>query len=315
VATGRQESPLRDRPVAELLEGLVERLLFPLVMGGGVVWAAASMQSGAVPFAAILPPMILAYVAVAAFERICPFRSVWNRSVGDIHVDASFAVLDLGVERFVQFAIAPAAAAAGAWTSAALAVNLWPHAWPLAGQLILALVVAELPKYWGHRFMHEWDFLWRFHAVHHSVPRLYWLNASRFHPVDLGIDTALGVATISFVGCNAEVIALFILVTVIHGIFQHCNIKLRLGPLNWFFSMAELHRWHHSRELAEANNNYGNNLIVWDVVFGTRFLPDDREPPEDVGLSELEAFPMTFGAQLAAPARWSEIKERSAAER
>ena len=26
------------------------------------------------------------------------------------------------------------------------------------------------------------------------------------------------------------------------------------------------------------NNNFGNNIILWDVVFGTRFLPTDRDP-------------------------------------
>ena len=27
--------------------------------------------------------------------------------------------------------------------------------------------------------------MWRVHAAHHSAPRLYWLNATRFHPFDL----------------------------------------------------------------------------------------------------------------------------------
>jgi sterol desaturase/sphingolipid hydroxylase (fatty acid hydroxylase superfamily) len=57
------------------------------------------------------------------------------------------------------------------------------------------------------------------------------------------------------------------------GIFQHANVQLRLGPLNWFFSMAELHRWHHSRTVEEANHNYGQTISVWDWVFGTRYLP------------------------------------------
>ncbi len=308
--TNRPGSPTA-RPGFELLEGLFARLCFPLIMGGVVVWAAYSMREGVRPFLAIVPPMFAAYATVAICERIFPFRPAWNRSVGDIHVDLSFAGVDLLVERFVQFAVAPVAAATGAWISATLSVGLWPQDWPLLAQLLLALIVAEFPKYWGHRFMHEWDWLWRFHAVHHSVPRLYWLNASRFHPVDLAIDTALGVATISFVGCGPPVIALFILVTAVHGIFQHCNLKLHLGPLNWFFSMAELHRWHHSRRVEEADNNYGNNLIIWDIVFGTRFLPEDHEPPEDIGLFDLEAFPTTFRGQITAPLHWREIKERS----
>ena len=75
--------------------------------------------------------------------------------------------------------------------------------------------------------------------------------------------------------------------------------------------MAELHRWHHSRILDEANTNYGQNLIVWDVVFGTRFLPADREPPEDIGLTGLSAFPMDYLGQLASPFTWRRIERES----
>jgi sterol desaturase/sphingolipid hydroxylase (fatty acid hydroxylase superfamily) len=72
--------------------------------------------------------------------------------------------------------------------------------------------------------------------------------------------------------------------------------------------MAELHRWHHSRTVWEANHNYGQNVIVWDLVFRTFFWPRDREPPEDTGLADLPAFPTTYWAQLASPLRWARIK-------
>jgi sterol desaturase/sphingolipid hydroxylase (fatty acid hydroxylase superfamily) len=76
--------------------------------------------------------------------------------------------------------------------------------------------------------------------------------------------------------------------------------------------MAELHRWHHSRTERESNTNYGSNLILWDIVFGTRFLPADREPPADIGIAGLSAFPMTWWQQLLSPFRWVSIKEASA---
>jgi sterol desaturase/sphingolipid hydroxylase (fatty acid hydroxylase superfamily) len=50
------------------------------------------------------------------------------------------------------------------------------------------------------------------------------------------------------------------------------------------FSTPRLHRWHHSRVLAEGNTNYGENLVLWDQVFGTYFNPD-RRPPADIGIS------------------------------
>jgi sterol desaturase/sphingolipid hydroxylase (fatty acid hydroxylase superfamily) len=279
-------------------------------MTAAVVAAMTQMAAGVAPSAAIVLPLLSAIVFVGVSEHVFPFRRSWNRARGDVGVDLAFGFTDSIVERVIQIVLAPAAVAIGGWLSGHVQTWLWPTPWPLLIQLLIALVFAEFFKYWGHRFMHEWDGLWRFHAVHHSVPRLYWLNASRFHPVDIGIDTALGVLPLVAIGCTEEVIALFILVSAVHGIFQHCNLDIRLGPLNLFFSMAELHRWHHSRTVAEANHNYGNNLIIWDLVFGTYFLPRDRTPPEDIGLADLPNFPTTFIGQLLAPIRWKKIRGR-----
>jgi sterol desaturase/sphingolipid hydroxylase (fatty acid hydroxylase superfamily) len=304
-----------DRSVAPVPGGWGRRVfawtVFPVVLTGAVVAAHRLMQAGVTPWATLPPVVVGSFVLILVLERFFPFRERWLRSQRDVRVDASFAILDaVGLELLRPLVFA-AGAAGGGWLSAHFGLGLWPDGWPLAAQLVLALVFAEFFKYWLHRWEHEVDWLWRFHATHHSVPRLYWLNASRFHPVDIGLDTIVGVGPLVAVGCSEEVIVLFMIVGAVHGAFQHANLQLRCGPLNWFFSMAELHRWHHSRELEEANRNYGQNLIVWDVVFGTRFLPRDREPPTDVGLAGLPAFPMTFLGQLASPLRWRRIREQA----
>lgn len=65
--------------------------------------------------------------------------------------------------------------------------------------------------------------------------------------------------------------------------------------------------------LAEANTNYGSNLTVWDVVFGTYFLPRDRRMPAAIGIADLPAFPGGYLAQLASPFRWQSVKQEAAA--
>ena len=192
-----------------------------------------------------------------------------------------------------------------------LGVGLWPTHWPLLAQLPLALVVAELVEYSFHRLMHEVPWLWRFHATHHSAPRLYWLNAARFHPIDLFLVGAVKMVPLALLGAGLPMFALVNLFSAVHGAYQHSNLPVRLGPLNWIFSMTELHRWHHSKRIEESNHNYGGNLIVWDIVFGTRFLPDDREPPEEIGIEALPGFPMGFLANLASPFRWRKLAEES----
>ena len=69
--------------------------------------------------------------------------------------------------------------------------------------------------------------------------------------------------------------------------------------------------WHHSRTVFEANHNYGQTISIWDWVFGTRYLPRDREPSENIGLADLPAFPMTWWAQILSPFRWQRIKQQS----
>jgi sterol desaturase/sphingolipid hydroxylase (fatty acid hydroxylase superfamily) len=101
----------------------------------------------------------------------------------------------------------------------------------------------------------------------------------------------------------------------VHGVFQHANLPLRCGPLNWIFSMAELHRWHHSPEVALANHNYGQNLIVWDVVFGTRFLPADAEADEQVGIDGMRSSLRGFWENLAAPFRWGRVEREARSAR
>jgi sterol desaturase/sphingolipid hydroxylase (fatty acid hydroxylase superfamily) len=49
----------------------------------------------------------------------------------------------------------------------------------------------------------------------------------------------------------------------------------------------------------ESNNNYGNHLIIWDWLFGTRYLPSDREV-EALGLIN-RRYPTGFTQQMAAP--------------
>ena len=310
----RSASAATGRP-AEIAARIFSWTAFPGVMAGAVWIAIRLLDRGVEPSFAFLQPMLAAYAFVIVCERIFPHRQDWLRPRKDMRVDAAFALTDAAWIELLRPAIYAGGIAVGGWLSVRLGSPLWPQGWNPVSQLALALVVAELPKYWLHRLEHEQDWLRRFHATHHSVPRLYFLNASRFHPVDIGLDTILGVGTLVLLGCGEAVIALFLLVGAVHGVFQHANLSLRLGPLNWIFSMAELHRWHHSRRLEEANTNYGQNLIVWDVVFGTRYLPADREPPVDVGLADMPDFPQTFVAQLASPFRWSQLKRQAAAAR
>jgi sterol desaturase/sphingolipid hydroxylase (fatty acid hydroxylase superfamily) len=279
--------------------------VFPVVLGGAVALTLWQMRLGVAPALAFLGPTLASYLLLWALERRVPYRRSWQRSRGDVPVDLGHLVVSGGitVELLRPLALMLAVALGGR-LSQAFGAPLWPGGWPLLAQLLLALLVGEFFMYWAHRLGHVWEPLWRFHAVHHSAPRLYFLNAVRFHPVDLAISHYAPFVPLVALGADERVLALFALVSAVHGLFQHANVPIRCGPLNWFFSMAELHRWHHSQRLRESNTNYGQNLIVWDVLFGTRFLPADREPPEEIGIADMPDFPMDYLGQLLSPLRW-----------
>lgn len=283
-------------------------LAFPLILGTTLALALVLLPRLGVALT-LLVSQAFGGLAVAVTEHWLPFRRDWNRSHGDIGTDVLHGLVSgIGATQVARPLAAVVGVVIAGWLSGRLGLDLWPSGWPLLAQLALALVIAELPQYWLHRWQHERDWLWRFHAIHHSAPRLYWLNAARFHPVDLGLLYLVGYVPLIALGCPPETIMLFALFDAVFGMLQHGNIGVRLGPLNYVFSMAEPHRWHHSRVLEEANSNYGSNLIVWDLVFGTFFLPAERQPPAAIGIADMPEFPQTWTAQMAAPFRWRQLR-------
>jgi ornithine lipid hydroxylase len=242
-------------------------------------------------------------IVIGVLERRSPHRPEWNRSHGDVQTDVLHLVFGmLPIPALFRAASLGALTAGAVYLAARIGRPLWPSQWPLAMQLVLALVVAEFGQYWVHRLSHERTTLWRLHSVHHSVERLYWLNAGRFHPIDTLLQHAAEIAPLVLLGANEQVLALFTVFTSANGLLRHANIDMRMRALSFILSTADLHRWHHSREVEESNANYGANLIVWDIVFRTRRVPR-AGGPKVLGLNA-EKFPRTFLAQLAAPFRF-----------
>lgn len=284
---------------------MMQVLLFPLMLGSMLALAWTLGRRGVSPSSTLGIVSVTTIVVVALCERLLPFRPDWNRARGDVATDAlhsffSSYLVPEGFKLLLLLLLLPAAIA----LSRALGHEAWPAHWPVALQVALAAVIAEFGSYWLHRLGHETRPLWRLHAVHHSPERLYWLNAGREHPLGAIVINTLPVAPLIALGCTAECLTLYFALQAVHGLFQHANIDVRLGPLNWVFSMAELHRWHHSERVEEANHNYGLTLILWDVVFGTRFLPDLRGP-STLGIPDMPLFPKDFLHQLTVPFNWN----------
>ena len=238
-------------------------------------------------------------------EWFMPFKKVWNQPHGDIANDLmSGTVAYIILPIFLKPIIIAALAGGTAWLATMYGSSIWPSDWPIIYQLILLLLVGDAGRYWGHRLAHEVPLLWNFHAVHHSAERLWWWNATRQHPVDKAWFTFTEMLFPVLLGADGIVLAMYFGVTAVCGYSQHCNINMKLGIFYWFFNVVDLHRWHHSKKVEESNNNYGNNLIVYDRLFGTYFHPE-RQVDENSSVGEIGLlnpnYPKNYIGQLKAP--------------
>jgi len=152
-----------------------------------------------------------------------------------------------------------------------------------------------------HRLAHEWGPLWRVHAVHHSVPRLYWLNATRFHPVEMAMEGTAETIVLALLGAGEDTLLSHSVVRALYGQIQHGNVDLDSGVVNQVLATPERHRWHHSTVAAEGNTNYGAIVSTWDRLMGTDWLPEDRPFDADIGVGGDPDYPQGWVDQLAAP--------------
>ncbi|AKT41913.1 sterol desaturase family protein [Chondromyces crocatus] len=256
--------------------------------------------------AATASSLLMIALVFAPLERAFPARPdqrVFRRAIG---VDLCFF---LG--QHLVFAglvtVALGAVARGLDVTALEAIRTTAAAWPLWIQGGIALVLGDVLVYWFHRACHHYDFLWRFHAVHHSVEQLDWLAAHREHPLD-GLFTQLWLNLPGILlGLPFEAMGALVVVRSLWAVFIHANVRLPLGPLRWILGAPELHHWHHAR-VERTSHNFANLAPYLDRLFGTYHCP---EGPETYPLGLTEPWPRGYFAQLGHPFTRPRTEERS----
>jgi sterol desaturase/sphingolipid hydroxylase (fatty acid hydroxylase superfamily) len=241
----------------------------------------------------------LGTAAILIHELLLSYRNIWLPSSRTVTWDVAYLVLVqvLLPAIFSLVVVGGIAYVLSIW--AFNPVDFWPHDWPIAVQVVLMMFIADLLRYWLHRASHKVKWLWALHAVHHSPKELYSLNVGRFHPGDKALQFLLDALPFALMGVSQEVLATYFVFYAINGFFQHSNATLHLGPLNWIIAGPELHRWHHAKAYEYSNFNFGNNLIIWDVIFGTRYLPSGAQVGE-LGIGN-SRYPDDLVGQTMAP--------------
>lgn len=151
---------------------------------------------------------------------------------------------------------------------------------------LLAFALFDLAIYTWHRASHKYEWLWRFHKIHHCDKSFNVSTGFRFHVFDLLLEIVYKCAFVIIVDVDAYVILSIEIVELFFIFFHHANIEIpNEDKISEFIITPSLHRTHHSTLRSEHDSNYGIVLAGWDKMFNTRKVL----VPENLGLDLVEA--------------------------
>jgi sterol desaturase/sphingolipid hydroxylase (fatty acid hydroxylase superfamily) len=159
--------------------------------------------------------------------------------------------------------------------------------------VIVSIVLTDLAYYWTHRAQHAIPFLWRFHAMHHSINDLSALN-NYSHWTENGIQVLFKVIPVALlIKLNPGYLGVIAggLVSL-HQSYIHSTSRFNFGRFSWLINDNVRHRIHHSVEPKHFDKNFGIEFGFWDHLFGTAYTPAPNEWP-DTGLDQIPE-PDTF---------------------
>jgi sterol desaturase/sphingolipid hydroxylase (fatty acid hydroxylase superfamily) len=219
--------------------------------------------------------VLIVFVLVVPFEKLFPRHRQRIRRP-ELATDIGYALAGSLLNVLGLIVAIPVAVLSLAWLPG-LALRPLVAMVPPSVMPFLGIALFDLTIYWTHRWYHEVPFLWRFHAIHHSTRRLDWVSGFRSHPLD-GTLLAPAFVFLLAAGFSPEFTGVLAVIQLVLGLFLHANVRWRLRPLHKLVMTPEFHHWHHANELGAINSNYSAFLPVWDLLFGTYFMPKDRRP-------------------------------------
>lgn len=287
--------------MAQSLKPFVGMIAWPIMVLGAAATLVALVLNDALTPITMLALAVVQLLLVTVFELLAPHRDDWRmtrdkRLPNDLgHVLVNALLGDrLGGLVFVG-------------VSASLALtfllngvfNLWPDAWPLWQQALLAVLVIEVLDYWRHRLDHQVAWLWPLHLVHHTPETMNAIKSARNHFGDMIFRHAFAYMPVLIAGAPAEAILWHAAAISLFGIPGHANVGYQIPRLFDHLVMTPAyHRVHHSNSLKWGNSNYTN-------LFGTFSDPAQAiaEDGDDVGV-EFNPVPQDFLSECLTPILW-----------
>ena len=169
-------------------------------------------------------------------------------------------------------------------------------------QLLLFFVVLDFVQWFTHTLLHRYDFLWKFHKVHHSVKEMGFAAHLRYHWMENILYKPLKVLALMLLGgFQPEQAYVVHFLAIAIGHLNHANLKLDYGPLKYILNNPIMHLYHHAYSLPESFKNGANfaiSLSLWDFIFKTNYVP---KPDKNLrlGYNDDAKMPKSFWGQLS----------------
>jgi sterol desaturase/sphingolipid hydroxylase (fatty acid hydroxylase superfamily) len=268
--------------VPTLLLGLNGLAVYLMAQGYRYVWV----------FLLLLAAIGLSFL----IERVLPYEEIWNQTHDDVGKDAAHGIvyeianlITLLVFILISSMLLPE------W-------GIWPQSLPVVVQFLLAILIVDCTMTMIHYWSHRVDWLWKLHAVHHGVHRLYGFNGFVRHPLHQVLDIVVGTLPLVLIGLPVPVAVLLGFAIALQLIVQHANVDYALGPLQKLLAIGPVHRLHHVNWAGEGDVNFGLFFTFWDRLLGTFRLPSERRPDiGDIGIQDCWHFPQVYTRQLVLP--------------
>ena len=178
--------------------------------------------------------------------------------------------------------------------------QVWLQSLPTLTQVIILIFCADFVLYWSHRAFHESPWLWKFHAVHHSVEYMDWMAGSRNHVFQTFVDRCLAMVPIYLLGADKVALDIYVSFAAFQAVYVHANVGIPLGPLKYILATPQYHHWHHSSQKPAIDTNYAVHMPFYDILFRTYHMPGEHWP-SDYGTTK--RLPRTYMGQLLYPFR------------
>lgn len=157
---------------------------------------------------------------------------------------------------------------------------------PLVSFLIY-FVMLDFVEYLYHRASHTFNWWWQLHALHHSQTVMTAWSDDRNHVLDDIMHAVVFAFFALLFGVSPSQFILLVVLSQLIQSWQHANIKVNLGPLQYLLVSPMFHRMHHAigygyeakgRPGILGGCNFGVLFPWWDMLFGTAIFSQQAYP-------------------------------------